>query len=54
LFFGVINDDVEGVDFITTGDVSEPVLLLSDERAFVNGSYDTSLSESFKISTYKF
>lgn len=47
------NDDAKRVEF-TTGDVSEPEILLSDERDFVNGSYETSLSESSKISTYKF
>lgn len=43
------NDDVKWVDFIT-GDVSEPEILLSDERDFVNGLYETSLSESSKMS----
>jgi len=52
LFFWVINDDVEGVDLTTTGDLPKLVILLSDESDFANGSYETSLSESSKISTY--
>jgi len=51
LLFGAINDVVEEVD-ITTGDISESVILLSGEKDFGNGSYETSLSESSKMSTY--
>lgn len=53
--FGVVNDDVEEIDF-TTDDVpesAEPIILLSDESVFVSGSYEMSLSESSDISAYK-
>lgn len=46
-----MNYDVEGFDF-TISEVSE--LLISEEKGFVNGSYEMSLSESSKISKYKF
>jgi len=52
LLFGVVNDDVEGIDF-TTDDVPEPIILLSDESVFVSGSYEMSLSGSSDISACK-
>ncbi|KAE9521699.1 hypothetical protein AGLY_017902 [Aphis glycines] len=40
IYFGMTDDDVEGVNFFTRY-VCETETLLSDERDFLNGSYET-------------